>query len=164
MNESVKKKCGRTDCKMCEIGCKTDCCIRGIVYELLCVPCKKKILYRGQSGRSGYERINEHFDDWKESKDDTKEKKGKGRKGKNDKRKGIKDEKTPCVLHGHSLKYHDGKDFEVEVRIISQNFGDPMKRLITESVLIEELKDEDILNNKNEWSYIRLPKVSVSTT
>lgn len=38
-----------------------------------------------------------------------------------------------------------------------------MKRLITESVLIDELKDEDVLNSKSEWSYVRLPKVSVTS-
>ena len=37
-----------------------------------------------------------------------------------------------------------------------------MKRLITESVLIEKLKDEDILNSKQEWSYVRLPKVEIA--
>ena len=37
-----------------------------------------------------------------------------------------------------------------------------MKRLITESVLIEELEDEDILNSKQEWSYVRLPKVEIA--
>ena len=71
VNESVKNnlqksnpfkrsECGRQDCKMCQMGCKTSCRIRGIVYELKCDPCQK-ILYRGQTSRSGYDRINEHM-------------------------------------------------------------------------------------------------------
>ena len=33
------------------------------VYQLECVECGRK--YRGQTGNSGYERVNQHFDDWK---------------------------------------------------------------------------------------------------
>ena len=66
-------------------------------------------------------------------------------------------------MHNHALKYHSDNSYEVDIRVISRNFGDPMKRLITESVLIDELKDEDILNSKSEWSYVRLPKVLVTS-
>ena len=52
---------------MCRLECKTSCRIRGIVYEMVCADCRI-IIYRGQTSRSGYERINEHFDEWNESK------------------------------------------------------------------------------------------------
>ena len=159
VNESVKKNiqksnpfnlnnCGRFDCMMCRLGSKTSCRVRGIVYELRCVPCSI-IVYRGQSSRSGYERINEHFDDWKECRE----------KMRNDQHAGEK-----SVLNYHSIKYHNNNDFQVEIKIISQNFGDPMKRLITESVLIDELDDKDNQNRKKEWSYVRLPQVTLSNT
>ena len=162
VNESVKKnlqksnpfssiKCGRTDCMMCKLECKTNCRIRGIVYQLICNDCDK-ILYCGQSSRSGYERINEHFDEWDESKKN------------NDKNNRTSDNKKLPVMHNHSEKVHNNEDFDVKVKIISRNFGDPMKRLITESVIIDELDDEDILNSKHEWSYIRLPRVTMSNT
>ena len=54
-------------------------------------------------------------------------------------------------------------DFNVNITIISKNFGDPTKRLITESIRIEELDDEELLNSKNEWSYVRLPNVLIIT-
>ena len=172
VNESVKKnlqksnpfkrsECGRQDCKMCQMGCKTSCRIRGMVYELKCDPCQK-ILYRGQTSRSGYERINEHFEDWKQSKSKIKNIKRDNNKKKNQQSMKDNEEKIP-ILHSHALKYHNDNGYEVDIRVISRNFGDPMKRLITESVLIDELKDEDVLNSKSEWSYVRLPKVLVTS-
>ena len=52
---------------VCKVECKTNCGIRGMVYQLDCRYCRK-ILYRGQTSRSGNERINEHFLDWEEHK------------------------------------------------------------------------------------------------
>ena len=43
-------------------------------------------------------------------------------------------------------------------------FGDPTKRHISEAVLIDELTDEQTMNSKNEWSYIRLAKVNNELT
>ena len=134
--------CGREDCMMCKFRCKTSCRIRGIVYELVCADCNK-ILYRGQSSRSGYERINEHFDDWEENKTNKHTKKS--------------------VLWEHSINHHMNNAFNITITILSQNFGDPTQRLITESVRIDELHDEDLLNSKKEWSYVRLPNVLITT-
>ena len=71
--------------------------------------------------------------------------------------------KPSSILWKHAENHHNGRTFEVGVKILSRNFGDPMKRLITESVLIDELQDEDILNNKKEWSYVRLPRATIIT-
>ena len=62
-NPFSKSHCGRRDCMMCKIKCKTNDRIRGIVYQLECRDCRK-VLYRGQTSRSGNERINKHFHDW----------------------------------------------------------------------------------------------------
>ena len=40
-------------------------------------------------------------------------------------------------------------------------FGDPTTRRITEAVLIDELTTSQTMNGKNEWTYIKLNKVSV---
>ena len=59
--------------------------------------CEGEILYRGQTSRSGYERINEHFRDWLESK--TKPQRistGEQQNGNKTKRKGDRNkESTP---------------------------------------------------------------------
>ena len=38
-------------------------------------------------------------------------------------------------------------------------FGKPSRRLITEAVLIGELKDNEVMNSRREWSYACLNKV-----
>ena len=116
---------------------------------MVCADCEI-VIYRGQTSRSGYKRINEHFVDWDECK-----------KRINRENRKYDDKRLP-VLYNHSKKLHNNEDYRVQIKVISRNFGDPMKRLITESVLIEELKDEYILNSKQEWSYVRLPKVEVA--
>ena len=142
-NPFPKENCRREDCVMCKLQCKTSCRIRGIVYQLDCDECRK-ILYRGQTSRCGYERINEHFADWEDRKTNNNTKKS--------------------ILWDHSHAHHNNNDFKVSITILSQNFGDPTKRLITEAIMIDELDDEQLLNSKKEWSYVRLPHASITTS
>ena len=131
VNDSVKKnlqksnpfslkRCARHDCMMCRLECKTSCRVRGIVYELVCADCEI-VIYCGQTSRSGYERINEHFVDWDECK-----------KRINPENREYDDKRLP-VLYNHSKKLHNNEDYRVQIKVISRNFGDPMKRLITVS-------------------------------
>ena len=88
--------------------------------------------YRGQTGNSAQERINQHFKDWN-SKD------------------------TKC-----SQLYHNGREFRVGVKILKNCFGDPTFRRTTEAVLIDELTAEETMNAKNEWTYIKLNKITMN--
>ena len=97
-NPFSKSHCGRTDCIMCKLETKTSCRIRGIVYQLDCSDCCK-ILYRGQTSRSGYERINEHFLDWNENKAGKRTKKS--------------------LLWEHSCAHHNSEEFNVTVTVLS---------------------------------------------
>ena len=60
-NPFKTRNCGRNDCVLCKLGMNIECRTRGCVYEIECTDCTRK--YRGQTGRSIYERINEHFKD-----------------------------------------------------------------------------------------------------
>ena len=44
---------------------------------------------------------------------------------------------------------------------MSQSFGKPSRRMISEAVYIDELKDEETMNSRREWSYTKLNKVVV---
>ena len=55
--------CGRKKCKICESNSGVNCRARGCVYEMICDECERR--YRGQTGNSANERVNQHFDDWK---------------------------------------------------------------------------------------------------
>jgi len=135
-----KKECNRDTCMICVKKLGINCRTRGCVYQIMCQDCKidtkKKNKYRGQTGRSVHERMNEHFNLWE-----------------------TKSEKS--VLWQHSMEHHNSKEFPVEAKILSRCFGKPTKRLITEVVMIEEMTDTEGMNNKAEYGYVRMPKVSV---
>ena len=82
------KSCGRNNCAICKLGIKIDCRTRGCVYEMTCKECSRK--YRGQTGRSIFERVNEHFKSYTEKKEDS-------------------------VLFQHSEQYHDGQKFQLNI-------------------------------------------------
>ena len=127
-----RMKCGRRDCMVCESNKDVDCRTRGCVYEL---KCKQHIhKYDGQTGRSIYERTKEEAREWEK-----------------------KSDKSP--LWKHSLEFHEGEKFEIDVKVRAKCFGRPAKRMITEAVLIEELEEGETMNNRKEWSYVRLKKI-----
>ena len=133
-NPFQHKNCGRKECVLCSRNMNIDCRTRGCVYEIKCEECE--VRYIGQTGRSLFERINEHFAAWKDKRED-------------------------AVLWEHSKTHHQNGDFDIKVAIKARCFGEPTTRLITEAVLITELVDQDTLNNKNEWSYVRLPNIAI---
>jgi uncharacterized protein YktA (UPF0223 family) len=133
-NPFKSERCGRPTCKICELESGVDCRARGCIYEMQCEECSRR--YRGQTGVSADERIDKHFEDWKRRVE-------------------------ACPLYRHSQLYHEGKSFPVRVKILKNCFGDPTTRRITEAVLIDELSSEETMNGKNEWTYIKLNKISV---
>ena len=149
MNQTVKttlqrsnpygwKPCGRVDCYTCNHDIHINCRTRGCVYQIECVECEQIVTkqYRGQTGRSSYERTKEHIEKWEAKADDS-------------------------YLHKHAVQYHNGETFNINVKILAQCYGKPTTRMITEAVMIEELPDEHSLNSKSEWTYVKLPRVAV---
>ena len=132
------KPCGRVDCYTCNHGIQINCRTRGCVYQIECLECQLVIdkQYRGQTGRSEYERTKEHIEKWEAKADDS-------------------------YLHKHAVQYHNGGTFNINVKILAQCYGKPTTRMITEAVMIEELPEENSLNSKSEWTYARLPRVEV---
>ena len=126
--------CGRQKCCICSGDGNEDCRSRGCVYEFVCIECQR--MYRGQTGRSIYERGKEQIESW-ENEDDE------------------------CPLKRHSMLYHEGQRFQVKVRVLAQCYGKPSRRMITEAVMIGEIPDDMTMNGKNEWSFIKLAKVQV---
>ena len=133
--------CGRNDCVTCYLDLPINCRKRGPVYEMYCVTCKEMLdaqeqAYRGQTGRTTYHRMKEHFAKWESGTEDS-------------------------VLHEHSVKCHRGGDFEVSVKILASCYGKPTTRLITEAINIEEMPEETSMNERSEWNYVRLPRVGM---
>ena len=133
-NPFKEEKCGKDKCMICKLESGVNCRARGCVYEMLCSECERR--YRGQTGNSAQERIGQHFDDWTKQLDTS-------------------------PLFRHSQLHHQGNRFPVKIKILKNCFGDPTTRRITEAVLIDELTSEDTMNAKNEWTYVKLNKLSI---
>ena len=84
-----------------------------------------------------YERMKEHFKEWE-------------------------DRSADSYLQKHALQYHGGETFGVDIKILTQCYGKPTTRMITEAVKIEELPEENSMNSKSEWTYVRLPRVGIT--
>ena len=83
--------CGRNDCVTCNRGIRINCRSRGLVYEIRCEDCERNVIekmYRGQTGRSTYERMKEHFSKWLSGAEDS-------------------------PLHKHSVEYHNIEPFSI---------------------------------------------------
>ena len=107
---------------------------------MMCAECEKKkgvkSKYRGQTGRSTFERTKEHFTNWENKRDDS-------------------------PLWKHSVECHNMNIFPVKMRVLDRCFGKPTRRMISEVLLIEDMDEEESLNNKKEYGYVRVPTVSV---
>ena len=132
------KPCGRTDCYTCINDIHINCRTRGCVYQIECVECEMVVSkqYRGQTGRSEYERTKEHIKKWEAKAEDS-------------------------YLHKHALECHNGQTYNINIKILAQCYGKPTTRMITEAVMIDELPDENSMNSKSEWTYVKLPRVAV---
>ena len=61
----------------------------------------------------------------------------------------------------HSQEFHDNNYFTTKISIIARCFGEPITRMITEAVHINQLSNEDTLNSKIESTYIKLPSATI---
>ena len=133
--------CGRNDCVTCNLNLPINCRKRGPVYDIHCIDCKEALerpekTYRGQTGRTTYHRMKEHFSKWEGKTEDS-------------------------VLHKHSIQCHGGEKFEVGIKVLASCYGKPTTRLITEAIHIEDIPEENSMNEKTEWNYVRLPRVGI---
>ena len=121
----------RESCLVCEQGSGIDCRARGCVYEMQCENCRRK--YHGQIRNSIEERTEVHY---------------------------SKRQDTSSPLYRHSQLFHNGEQFPVSIKILKKCFGDATERKITEAVLIDKLSATETMNGKNEWTYVKLNKLS----
>ena len=126
--------CDRDMCLICSQESEENCRTRGCVYEYTCEDCGRK--YHGQTSRSIYERNKEHQESWIKKDDE-------------------------CPLQRHANMHHNGRHYVAELKVLAKCYGKPSRRMITESVLIDELQITKTMNAKSEWSYVKLSKMQV---
>ena len=103
--------------------------MEGVVYEIECQVCKEngvRRVYLGETGRSVYERMLNHWDDWDKKKEGS-------------------------SLWKHSVNEHGGllDDDKFYVKVLRRP-RTALERQVLEGVLIEEEKLGELLNSKSE--------------
>ena len=133
--------CQRQTCYHCNNsshGKGISCRQEGIVYELKCSICEEagnKARYVGESSRSFYERLGEHFYLFKQRKEGDPEK-----------------NEASSALWLHSKAKHDGKMKIVhwKTKILSSH-RTALNRQVTEATIISNEGVDSLLNSKNEF-------------
>ena len=116
------------------------CRVEGVVYEIECQVCKEngvRRVYLGETGRSVYKPMLNHWDDWDKKKEGS-------------------------SLWKHSVNEHGGllDDDKFHVKVLRKP-RTALERQVLEGVLIQEEKLGELLNLKSEWGHNRVPRIRV---
>ena len=72
-----------------------------------------------------------------------------------------KNAKSP--LHLHNVEKHNpGPTPGFEMRVTGVFEGDAAKRQVMESVLIQQTEEEKLINRRDEWRQVKLPRIMLS--
>ena len=146
--QSLNGGCQRRHCYVCRStgGKGISCRAEGTCYQITCKICEKqdtRTVYIGDTSRSTFERMFEHFWLFKSRKE--------GNPDMNE---------ANSVLWNHSKSQHDSsmKTDDWKVEIVSSHRS-PLNRQITEAVRIAREPKESILNSKNKWGANNLAEI-----
>ena len=129
-----EERCKKEDCMVCGSDGRGKCKTQGVTYEIQCTSCNDK--YIGETARSAYARGKEHM-------------------------KAMHSDNTPSVLFEHCRNKHNSvlQDFSMSVTGVFPQ--DPMGRQITESVLIKHCNRNKLMNTKQEWNHVKIPRMKI---
>ena len=141
-NPFQRKKCERTNCLLCTSNGKGSCRSRGVNYTITCTDCEQQqgleSIYIGETSRTPYTRGVEHLDN-------------------------LAKKRESSVLWKHCRSQHDGVlencHFRMDVTGVYRN--DTMLRQIGEGVRIQRTPPQQLMNDRSEWNFIRLPRVGI---
>ena len=105
-----------------------------MTYEVECLECHRK--YIGETSRNGFVRGLEH-------------------------KTALHSKDPKSTLYQHCKEEHGDKIVPFQMRVTGKFGGDALKRQLTESVLIHEGPSSNILNKRDEWRHIQLPRVTL---
>ena len=134
--------CGRHDCLVCTSGGKGPCREYGVNYSITCEECEmvdnRERIYIGETSRTPYTRGREHLED-------------------------LRHKREKSVLWKHCQKFHQSEDqgrrFRMDITGTYRN--DAMLRQVGEAVKIQRTPAQHLMNDKTEWNYFMVPRVTV---
>ena len=129
------KDCNNTNCLVCSSGGKGPCRGTGVTYELECQLCHHK--YIGETSRSAYTRGKEHL-------------------------RALQQKEENSVMWRHSCDKHGGNVPGFTMNVTGIFRDDAMLRQISESVQINRVPQDRLINTRNKWSYVRIPRAVVT--
>ena len=135
-------KCDGSDCLVCTSGGKGPCRENGVNYSITCEECEatdnQERVYIGETARTPYIRGREHMED-------------------------LRHRREKSTLWKHCRKFHQSEDqgrkFRMDVTGAYRN--DAMLRQIGEATRIQRVPAQHLMNDKTEWNYFMLPRVTV---
>ena len=132
------KFCDRDDCLQCTSGGKGNCDVESINYNIKCTElmCQQRNIYEGETSYNSYTRGREH-----------------------NQKLNAKDEKS--ALWRHCREIHNGTKQKFIMNTSGSFKDDSLKRQISESVNINSIPIEQIMNTRNEWNNQRIPHVTI---
>ena len=129
---------------MCFVGVErgANFCIEAVVYQVQCGQCEEekglRQVYIGETGKSGFERMVQHWRSWRGKEKDS-------------------------FLWKHDLMVHGGKmdESKLTAKIISKP-RKALQRQIEEAVRIQEEKPGTIMNSKSGFGTNKIPRISIT--
>ena len=147
--ESIKRRLQKSDpfkkktcrdaekCMVCYDGDGGKCRSEGVTYEVRCKGCESK--YIGETSRNAFTRGLEHSRDVQK-----------------------KEKKSP--LHLHNVERHDGGNPGFSMKVTGVFGGDATKRQVREAVVIQQTPMNELMNRRDEWRQVKLPRIELSVT
>jgi len=138
-NDPFKEKpCSKKDnCFVCRGPNPGNCRDTGVTYKINCSgECKYE--YTGQTGQNAFTRGKKHESEYKAMNEES-------------------------ALWKHCVNVHNNEPQRFKMTVVDKCRNDATKRQILESVRINKLPNEHIMNSRSEWNSTKIPRISVST-
>ena len=130
-----EKECSNINCLVCSTDGKGPCRSTGVTYELVCQLCRQK--YIGETSRSAYTRGKEHL-------------------------RALEQREQSSVMWRHSCEKPDGNVPGFTMNVTGMFQSDAKLRQISESIEINKVQQDQLINTKSEWNYFRIPRAVVT--
>ena len=74
----------------------------------------------------------------------------------------MEQQQGSSIMWKHSYDKHGGTVPDFVMNVTGTFRDDAMLRQITESVIMNNVKDSELLNSKSEWNYVRIPRALIT--
>ena len=133
-----KEKCADRKCTICQTENGGDCRAIGITYQIECNTEEEcKHIYIGNTARNGYARGEEH-------------------------RSGVNNKNEKSVLWKHAQEKHPDREPTYKMKVVDRCRNNPLERQLYEAMRIRNAEATTLLNEKEEWNVIKVPRIQIS--